>query len=105
MFNRFCGLDTPDINISTIMSFHKTFWNALIWGSIAREGINIGVTFSTNWLKATSSCIKYYTLKGCKLLVYFSSAIDAHERIYIALNEFFIQNSLERDVVSIIGND
>ena len=94
MFNRNCGLDIPDVNLPVTVPFNETFWNGLIWGTIAREGINIQLTFSINWLKSTASHIKHYTSNGCQFSVHCSSANDASERVYSELNKFFTTNSM-----------
>ena len=105
MFNRFCGLDIPGIPLPNLQQNSEPFWNALIWGSIFRDNINVVITYSNNWLKSTASNIKYFCSKGCKFLVYCSSANDAREKVSGTLHDYFMENSLPRDVVTLVGND
>ena len=88
MFNRFCGLDVPDIEL--LSKIKIPFWDAIIWGSIAREGIDIQLNFSSHWLKSIGNWIKCYVQRGCKVLVYCSSASDAREKVAVSLNEFLL---------------
>ena len=48
------GLDNPIIQLPIIDPLPIKFFTAIAWGKIGRDGIDVNIEFSTNWIKFVS---------------------------------------------------
>ena len=99
------GLDDCSVHIPTIDPLPSNFFTGLMWGEVARPGVDFVVDFISSWLTAVGPPLIEYTGHGCKAMVYCSSAADARDSVKIAIQKMLREASVVGDTVVLTGSD
>ena len=99
------GLDDISIEIPTIDSLPTKFLTALIWGEVGRDGIDFVVEYNCNWYNSITTPLIEYTRAGCKAMVYCSSAVEARDKVKLAIQTILREAGVCGDTVVLTGSD
>jgi len=105
VFSLDLGLDDCSIHIPTIDLLPSKVFTALMWGKVARPGVDFIVDFTSSWLTALSVPLIEYTRHGCKAMGYYSSAVDARDTVKLAIQKLLREASVDGDTVVLTGSD
>ena len=99
------GLDDVSIEIPTIDPLPTKFLTALMWGEVGRDGIDFVVEYNCNWYNSITTPLIEYTRAGCKAMVYCSSAIEARDKVKLAIQSILREAGVCGDTVVLTGSD
>ena len=76
------GVDDPSLKLPLIDPLPTKFFTGIIWGNVGRQGINVNIEFTTDWVNSVKTNVVSYANNRCRVLGYCSSAMDAKDTVH-----------------------
>ena len=98
-------LDDTDLHILIIDPLPFKFLTALIWGQLGRDCVDFVVEYTCNWVNSITVPLIEYTQHGCKVMVYYSSATEARDKVKVSIQSILREAGVSGDIVVLTGLD
>ena len=99
------GVDDPSLKLPLIDPLPTKFFTGIIWGNVGRQGINVNIEFTTDWVNSVKTNVVSYANNRCRVLGYCSSAMDAKDTVHPKVQKILRDAGITGDTVSLTGGD